>query len=153
MQFLHGTVEKVLEAGVAVRVPGATPEIVDVPCAPDGLQPGAPVEIGIRPEDLTYGGEGPVTLAATTSMVEYMGHASHWHGELTGQDSTLIAYLDRALHVGRGDAITFSIDPADLYLFDEAGKARHRLHLSNRNLDFQLAAARGASGGAARARG
>jgi ABC-type sugar transport system ATPase subunit len=149
MQFLHGTVEKVLEAGVAVRVPGVAPEIVDVPCAPDGLQPGAPVEIGIRPEDLAYGGEGPVTLAATTSMVEYMGHASHWHGQLAGQDRPLIAYLDRALHIGRGEAITFSIDPADLYLFDEAGKARHRLQLSNRNLEIQIAA----SGGGARARG
>jgi multiple sugar transport system ATP-binding protein len=141
MQFLKATVEAVSGDGVRVRLPGAAPEMVEVPCAGDGLAVGDAVEIGVRPEDLHYEGNGPIRLATRTVAVEYMGHASFWYGSMIGQKCDLIAHLDRTLHVERGASASFSLSPNDLYLFDGSGRARHRLEVRNQNLELQLARA------------
>ena len=142
MQFLRGTVEAVSPTGVRVAVPGVQPAAIEVPCAGDGLKRGDIADVGIRPEDLHFGGDGPIGMTARTTAVEYMGHASYWYGHVDSQNRDLIAHLDRALHVERGSDATFTVDPTDLYLFDEAGVARRRLKVDNQNLDLQLAAIR-----------
>jgi len=141
MQFLRGVVDGVSNAGVRVRLPAASPDLVNVPCEAVGLKAGDEVELGMRPEDLHLDGEGAVRVTARTAAVEYMGHASFWYGRVAGQDADLTAHLDRALHVERGSAVTFAIDPSDLYLFDTSGASRRRLDVQNQNLDLQLARA------------
>jgi ABC-type sugar transport system ATPase subunit len=141
MQFLAGTVEGVSADSVRARVPGVTPGVIEVPCAAGGLKAGDPVEIGIRPEDLHFRGKDEISMAAETTAVEYMGHASFWYGHIAAQDRDLIAHLHRALRVERGTDATFTVNPTDLYLFDAEGKARRRLKVENENLDQQLARA------------
>ncbi|MDB5527473.1 MAG: hypothetical protein JWR51_576 [Devosia sp.] len=141
MQFLHGTVQGVTAESVSVSVPGVAPGIIEVPCEPDGLKAGDEIEIGIRPEDLHYRGSEEVRITGLTTVVEYMGHASYWYGHIAQQERELVAHLHRALRVDRGSEATFTLNRADLYLFDTEGRARRRLQVDNENLQTQLAAA------------
>jgi hypothetical protein len=79
---------------------------------------------------------GPVALTGTTRLVENMGHSSFWYGDLKG-GGELIARLDKQVLLVAGGEVRFSLDPANLYLFDMNGAAIERLAFRNDNLSAQ----------------
>ena len=125
-------------------VPGQTERGQAVPGRP-GPRPGAPVVVGIRPEDLALGAPGdPGALTAEVRAVEQLGselnaffsidarpagaqtaggQAASAGGAdedavLPGQAHNGVARLDPRSGVRPGSRVTFRIDPGRLYFFD-----------------------------------
>ncbi len=112
-----------------------------------GPRPGAPVVVGIRPEDLALGAPGaPGALAAEVRAVEQLGSELHaffsidarqaggqagggqagdagdadQDAVLPGQAHNGVARLDPRSGVRPGSRVTFLVDPGRLYFFDPA---------------------------------
>ena len=105
-----------------------------------GPRSGAPVVVGIRPEDLALGAPGdPGALTAEVRAVEQLGSELHaffsidarqaggpeataGDGDqdafLPGQAHNGVARLDPRSGVRPGSRVTFRIDPGRLYFFD-----------------------------------
>lgn len=87
--------------------------------APIGPAPGpdGPVKLGIRPEHLVPDEAGP--LAATIAMAEPLGANTLLHGKLTTGGHAITASLAGVHPVEGGHrALQFSVDPANIHLFD-----------------------------------
>jgi multiple sugar transport system ATP-binding protein len=126
-----------------VRVAELSPAEIVIEADGGALNAGDAVEIGIRAEDLSPGAGG-VTLTGTTRMIENMGHSSFWYGTLRGSDTEIVARLDKQVSVPPHADVAFSVDPADLYLFDAGGRALARRHLDRSGM--ALAAGRSGAG-------
>jgi ABC-type sugar transport system ATPase subunit len=137
MKFMPATVTALSEGLVTVSVAdlGAT---IAVPVAANGLAVGDALEVGVRAEDLVVGSTAPDHIAfdGTTRLVENMGHSSFWYGELAGTRTEIVARLDKQVLLAPGSAVRFSVDPANLYLFDRNGVAVPR-SFQNENLTLQ----------------
>jgi multiple sugar transport system ATP-binding protein len=143
MRFLPAQVVAADAASVKVRVAELSPAEIVIEADGGALNAGDAVEIGIRAEDLSPGAGG-VTLTGTTRMIENMGHSSFWYGTLRGSDTEIVARLDKQVSVPPHADVAFSVDPADLYLFDAGGRALARRHLDRSGM--ALAAGRSGAG-------
>ena len=139
MKFMPARVAALGDGVVTVAIVelGAT---IAIPATGTGLTVGDAVEVGVRAEDLVVGDAAPgqIAFAGTTRLVENMGHSSFWYGELTGSKTEIVARLDKQVLLSPGSAVQFSVDPANLYLFDSTGKAVART-FHNENLALQSA--------------
>jgi multiple sugar transport system ATP-binding protein len=131
MRFLPGTVIDRDAQSAKLRVAGLTPAEFSVAVDGSRLQPNDPVEIGIRAEDLHVGAVIGPTLTGTTRLIENMGHSSFWYGTLKGSDTEIIARLDKQVVVPPATDVSFSVDPANLYVFDRDGSALPRRGAGN----------------------
>ena len=83
---------------------------------------------------------GP-TLIGTTRLIENMGHSSFWYGTLKGRETEIIARLDKQVIVPPTTDVTFSVDLANLYLFDADGSAVPRRNLRDDSHTLHLGSA------------
>ncbi|WGF89252.1 ABC transporter ATP-binding protein [Marinivivus vitaminiproducens] len=135
MNFCEATVE-------AAEGQDATVRLGELGTAPvrlaegHGLAAGESVVAGIRPEHIALADETvPVTAAlagtATTRLAEQLGRETVVHVTSPGlptieSDSgggSLTLQVGRQFDLGAGAPVTFRIDPADLYLFRQDGRA------------------------------
>jgi ABC-type sugar transport system ATPase subunit len=125
MRFLPGTVVGADAGSVKLRVAGLTPGEFAIAAEGAGLAAGDSIEVGIRAEDLHLGAAPGRTLAltGTTRLVENMWHSSFWYGTVKGGTDEIIARLEKQVIVQGAADVDFTLDPADLYLFDAAGNA------------------------------
>lgn len=116
---------------VSARVDeGGTHAVLDFGRLPlaEGLAPGTPVTVGIRPEHIRIvpGGDGdfdiPVGSVESTGSATYVTSAT--------QPELAIVENGRGL-VRSGDVVGLAIDPAQLHLFDREGK---RIELARSNV-------------------
>src|SRR5579863_9521821 len=83
-------------------------------------EPGRPVTIGLRPENLELKGDGPILIK--TELLERLGADTIVHGRL-GDGTRLIARAPGALAVRLGETVRLAIAPGHLHLFDaESGR-------------------------------
>ena len=95
----------------------------------NGLRPGDPVALGVRPEAF---GDGPVTLDVTARVVENLGRETLLYGTADGLvtsesdavDGDLVAQLPRDARPRAGERVSLRLDPAALCLFDARGTTR-----------------------------
>jgi multiple sugar transport system ATP-binding protein len=74
--------------------------------------------VGIRPEHLSAGGDGELTLEV--ALVEDLGSDSYIYGRLAGDaDSHVIVRATRD-HPRPGETVKVKVDTAHLHLFDGA---------------------------------
>jgi multiple sugar transport system ATP-binding protein len=74
--------------------------------------------VGIRPEHLSIGGDGELTLEV--ALVEDLGSDSYIYGRLAGDaDSHVIVRATRD-HPRPGEVVKVKVDTAHLHLFDGA---------------------------------
>ena len=114
VQYFDGTVE---DGGIRVR--GATLH------PPEGqlraVKGHGKLTVGIRPEHLSIGGDGELTLEV--ALVEDLGSDSYIYGHLAGDaDSHVIVRATRD-HPRRGETVKVKVDTTHLHLFD-AGTGR-----------------------------
>jgi ABC-type sugar transport system ATPase subunit len=85
-----------------------------------GLEAGAPLAIGVRPEQIRFGPEG---VAATVRAVEWLGPERH---VVCAAGSSLVTLRELAEgpEPSPGDLVHLSCDPADVHLFDPATTER-----------------------------
>jgi len=80
-------------------------------------EPGRPLVLGLRPEDIRIAG----TLPATIEIVEHLGSAVILHLAVGG--ATIVAQSVEAEGLKAGDPIAIDLDPALFYLFDPTTEA------------------------------
>ncbi len=111
MNVLEG--QLVLDGGEPVVTVGA----LRVPVAPgtgDRVASGRKVEIGIRPEQLSFG-DGP--LPATVTAVEWLGHESLVSLDMEGHRVVVRGETASALP-SVGERSWLAVEPGDVHLFD-----------------------------------
>jgi multiple sugar transport system ATP-binding protein len=104
--------------GVEARLPSGG--AVTAPVRADGLGPGAPVRLGVRPEHVTLAEDGPLT--GEVVVTERLGGATFVHVR-DGAGHTLIAQADGGSRVRLHDRVALRFDPDHLHLFRPEGPA------------------------------
>ncbi len=87
---------------------------------------GKEVEIGIRPEHFataSVGSDKTVDMECTAGLVELLGMDMLVHTKLAETDAVVRVPPNLALR--RGDALRFTVDASNVYLFDSQGRARY----------------------------
>ena len=115
MNFLAATVidAKTLDAGDGQRIS------LDLPAS---CKSGAKVTLGCRPEHMSVGGKGPLSLTGTVDIVERLGESGFAHIRLaSGQPVVVEVRGDPG--IGPGARISVSIDAAHAHIFDSNGNA------------------------------
>ncbi len=123
MNFAPATLNDVASGGVSVLLSDQTLQKVTVDGT--GHQPGATVEIGIRPDDfhLAEGGDG---FEIKIRIVERLGSITIVYGNL--KDGTSIcASLDGLVKLELGQTISLAVNPDTMHVFDAKGRALPRL--------------------------
>jgi multiple sugar transport system ATP-binding protein len=125
MNFLNATVRSVGEGGTEVSLGDGT--VILLPRGGAGLQPGAPVTIGIRPEHLHVGeGGGGAVIPAVINLVEHLGGETFFYGTVASDESLTIEVPGQAF-VDVGVTVPVRLDPALCHLFDGEGQAFPKL--------------------------
>ncbi|AOI66470.1 maltose/maltodextrin transporter ATP-binding protein [Burkholderia territorii] len=124
MNFLTGTVESADATGVLVRFGSGETQLVAVDAA--GLQRGAAVTVGVRPEHLLVG-QATDGVAARTMAVESLGDAAYLYAESAVAPDGLIARIPPLDTYRTGETLHVHAQPEHCHLFDERGQALRRL--------------------------
>ncbi|MDN7967495.1 sn-glycerol-3-phosphate ABC transporter ATP-binding protein UgpC [Burkholderia multivorans] len=124
MNFLKGTVEAADAGGVLVRFGSGDTQRVAVDAT--GVQRGAPVTVGVRPEHLKVGAAAD-GVAAKTMTVESLGDAAYLYAESPVAPDGLIARIPPLDTYRTGEVLHMHADAEHCHLFDEQGQAFRRL--------------------------
>jgi multiple sugar transport system ATP-binding protein len=132
MNFLAGLVEQTSADGVLVRY--ETGETQRVAVQPRGVQVGARVTVGIRPEHLharatgagAAAGGAEFGVASSVMTVESLGDAAYLYADSPVAADGLIARIPPLERHERGEALKLGADPEHCHLFDEEGRAFER---------------------------
>ena len=81
---------------------------------------GAKVKVGVRPEHLRLGGEGPFQLSGAVELVERLGEISYAYARAGA--AAFVAEVRGREAPGAGAQATFGAAAQDVHLFDEAGR-------------------------------
>jgi multiple sugar transport system ATP-binding protein len=79
---------------------------------------GQAIDLGIRPEHLSYGVPAPKNLPITVELTEALGSETYVYGTFEG--SPIVAKIDSDRSVSVGEQIWLTINPEKLHLFDPA---------------------------------
>ena len=121
MNLLEARVVALSEQGVEVELQG---QRCHADVSADGLVPGEPVTLGIRPEHVVCESSGP--LQAQVAHVEALGEHSVLYLKLPGVATQLLAKtLDERVSVG--DAVCLNLPRQAVHLFRADGRAQARL--------------------------
>ena len=119
MNFLAGTIAAADGGGLAVTVDGGR---ATLPLGPrgDAARVGSPCTIGIRPEHLDPTPDG--SLAVKLTSREFVGSETIVAGTLESGETVTCSL--RGFHrVAPGEILRASIEPRQVYVFDEASAA------------------------------
>ncbi len=111
---------RVAASGVAALASGMH---VTIPSKLAGAAPGAAVDVGIRPEEVTLGAAGQ-GLPFAVEFLEELGAGRLAHGMLEGAD--FIVQLPPGTDMTPGETYHLQIDPARVHVFDSASGQRCR---------------------------
>jgi ABC-type sugar transport system ATPase subunit len=115
MNFLAGRVAEIAADGVAVDIPEVGR--LHTAAAPQTVQVGDEVTLGIRPEHILAGADGGNTLCGEVAGVEQLGGLSYIR--LAKPDVT--AQLPGQTGLALGDAAAIHLPPDEIHVFDSAG--------------------------------
>jgi multiple sugar transport system ATP-binding protein len=101
-----------LSGGRLIALPADAPPPAD----------GAPLSIGIRPEDVRIGAAADA-IPLRIAFVERLGGLATVHLEGLEQDEPLACQLRDDGSLAEGDSVPVELPPARLHLFDETGRA------------------------------
>jgi ABC-type sugar transport system ATPase subunit len=104
-----GGLQVTLQGGAALALP---------PRAMPAFDGERAVELGIRPEHLTFAEDGP--LGGVVSVVEQLGNTTFVY--LDGDAGPLIVEADQTVRLHPGDHARVTIDTSRAHVFDEAGQ-------------------------------
>ncbi|WP_254546662.1 ABC transporter ATP-binding protein [Halomarina pelagica] len=118
---------------LAFRCDGTAFATIPSDAAP--IDDGAPVRVGLRPEDLhLHDAPREGRFEATVVVSEYQGNDNFVH--LSADDLTLTARVPPSVYPTPGERVGVSVDPADVYLFDpDSGAALKTRGLDARSIE------------------
>jgi ABC-type sugar transport system ATPase subunit len=117
MNIVPGAVETGGD-GMTVRL--ASGQSIDIAARVESLPKDAPVQLGVRPEDLVLI-KGPALFTGRIALIEQLGEVQMVYVEVDGIETPIIAKLPgtEILHVGA--TIALGTDPQRIHLFDSNG--------------------------------
>ncbi|OLP46973.1 ABC transporter ATP-binding protein [Rhizobium oryziradicis] len=118
MNMLAVEIAKVSATDVSVILPGGNTLTID--CATEGLELGATITLGIRPEHLRIGQSG--VFKGQAVLAERLGGLTIFHVDLDPHTS-LVVQTDGADQTALGTPIGLQVDPANCHLFDADGRS------------------------------
>ena len=137
MNFVACSVTGVTGDGVAVALNGRAGNegaaTIRVPARGDGIEPGQPLTLGVRPEHLTVGtgnggtdahGDGAY-VAGRAVVVERLGSVTDLHLAGVGDD-LVVVQAQGQLDAKIDDTVTLTVPPDRCHLFREDGSALGR---------------------------
>ena len=131
-EFLGSPAMNTVGASVSRSVDGATVQVgeTDLLTLPPGALDGSvsAVTVGFRPEDLSVGGPGEVSIDARVTEVEYQGNGNFLFLETGELDLTVRTPV--SVRPDPGETVTLRARREDLYLFD--GETGESLHVGKR---------------------
>ena len=119
MNLIPSVVKGVAANGLTVELAGG--HVMTVPVDTSGVQVGDKVEVGIRPENVTLGGQMNVTVR----VLERLGGVSIIYGAIGG-GVRFCASLPGDAAIGEGSTVQLAVSPGDCHVFDAAGKVLRR---------------------------
>jgi lactose/L-arabinose transport system ATP-binding protein len=120
MNFIDAAVTGIEGKMVRVKLPGFGGTELAAVTRTGNAAIGDKLILGIRPEHFTAAAGAPVSLAATTQVVEQLGGVSYVHA--TGEDGTEITIQESGhSRLPRGEVVRFGIRPDLALLFTTAG--------------------------------
>ena len=125
MNFLKGTIVSPLEDKVVVELDGGPR--VTVAADSQRLPPGAPVTVGIRPEDLEPASSGNNVIPIALRHTERTGEATVLYAYLRGTSQTLTCRLPGSFPSARETLLSLRAHESAFYLFDHEGNTLPRL--------------------------
>jgi multiple sugar transport system ATP-binding protein len=137
MNFLK--VQVVEAAKTRVRIESEDIGIVEIPVDGSGLEPGAPVTLGIRPEDIMLEGEEGIRIEAAADLIEYLGRETSLEAR-TRNGTALTALIDGRFSAERGAVVSLGFLARSCHLFGAGGQAHRRLAASPDRIAMDQAA-------------
>ena len=119
MNFLDTQVEEVSGNLAQIALPGQAG--LSLPMTDNALKAGAPVVLGIRPEDILIGGGGEAQLTGTVKVAEHLGAETILHLHCAGVP--LVVRTPGPARAAPGEAMTVGIPASACHLFSPDGPA------------------------------
>lgn len=125
MNFLPARLQAQTQASVTLAIAGMD-RTLTVPTTGHALLDAArPLTLGIRPDRIELGEQGPDSLTGTVRLTERLGSESHLHIDLDAGGS--VVAIAQGTHAARvHDRISLRIPAADAHVFDAGGLALPR---------------------------
>jgi len=131
-QFIGSPKMNLLEAKVAAVSEGSVTAVVEdkarvtLPVGPNGVLAGETVKLGIRPEQIAFGGAADETIELSVEVTEHLGGMTFLYGR-TGAGTPMIVQAEGADRTRAGDVLPLHLHPRRCHLFTGEGKALERL--------------------------
>jgi len=125
MNLLKATVESVAPGSMTVRLPGGTQVPVPLARDPHGLQSGAEVTLGIRPEDVVAPTNGTARVSGRVLVVERLGSESYLYVRTEGEQ-TVVARRGPGATAKAEEPVTLGLPAAACHVFGPDGLALSR---------------------------
>jgi multiple sugar transport system ATP-binding protein len=126
MNFIQSVAEAVSPGAVTVRLPGGSQLAVPVRDGSRGVQPGAKVTVGIRPEDVIGPERADAVLSGAVLVVEQLGSESYMYLRTEGEQ-TVVARREPAVGVRPDEAVKVGLRAATCHVFGPDGLALGRV--------------------------
>ena len=122
MNLLSGRIRSAEKEAIVVEHPAFRTGVLSVPhAASRPLQVGAPVTLGLRPENLELGSSNPF-LDLSADISENLGGTTQVYGRSPSGEMVTILAQGRP-RLSPGDKLPIGLSSGRIYLFDESGKA------------------------------
>ncbi|EBL4456781.1 ABC transporter ATP-binding protein [Salmonella enterica subsp. enterica serovar Kentucky] len=105
-----------------------SPKMNFLPVESRGVQVGANMSLGIRPEHLLPSDIADVTLEGEVQVVEQLGHETQIHIQIPAIRQNLVYRQNDVVLVEEGATFAIGLPPERCHLFREDGSACRRLH-------------------------
>jgi multiple sugar transport system ATP-binding protein len=123
MNFLSGRLVAA-RPGLA-RVQLDSGETLEAAVEAQGLAPGSPVTLGVRPEHATLGSGGPVVVREV-QWQERLGESTYLYLRSDSDTDPFVVKAPGHLHAGPGQRVAVLLPPNALHAFDAQGQALGR---------------------------
>jgi multiple sugar transport system ATP-binding protein len=128
MNFLPVKVTAVEPNRVQIELPMPNRQLVWLPVESEGVEVGANLSLGIRPEHLLPSSASEVTLMGEVQVVEQLGNETQIHIEIPAIRQSLVYRQNDVVLVEEGATFAIGLPPQRCHLFREDGTACRRLH-------------------------
>ena len=120
MNFIEASVSAVGTDSIELRLGEGAP--FSISCNPEGLRAGDKLTLGIRPEHMSEGGSGAVTLQGHVDVVEHLGDVSYLY--MTLHDGTaLIVSSQGTSRASSRQELSVSAEDNAIHIFSGDGRA------------------------------
>ena len=119
MNIMAGAVRGAGPQGITIETAGGA--TLDIPARP-GVAAGDTVSVGIRPEHLRLGGDGPLRIEGTLDLVERLGETGYAYVRLP-DGTTATAEVKGDVAIAPGAPVALTATTGTVPLFDAAGLA------------------------------